>query len=323
MAQVTPKQIAAMARARGLDPRAVLAVAKQEGLGGGIGDHGTSFGPFQLHYGGAYPSGAPRGAAASQEWAWSPQGVAYALGQMKGVAGGQRGAQAVKSIVTRFERPADPASEVRGALASFGSAGEGSAPAPALLPTSGGAARGQANPVTGSPDIRHQVALALLQQVGSEHPDYSSVLTLLQAEHAQPTPQPRPSAIPSTSPQPQVEAGPLAAIGGQVGGLNPQFERTLERAVGAAGGTKIRVDSGYRSPTHNAAVGGVPHSNHTTGDAADGSAYVPGKGWQPLGVLLQAVAAKFGLRSGNVPGFYRGGRDPVHVDDGANVRGRR
>ena len=118
-ARVSPSQIAAMAQARGLDPRAVLAVAGQEGLGGGIGDQGTSFGPFQLHYGGAYPSSAPQGAAASQDWAWSPEGINYALGQM-GFARGMTGRQAVSNIVSRFERPADPGSEIKGALASYG-----------------------------------------------------------------------------------------------------------------------------------------------------------------------------------------------------------
>src|SRR5215471_11127055 len=109
-ARVSPSQIAAMAQARGLDPRAVLAVAGQEGLAGGIGDQGTSFGPFQLHYGGAYPGSAPRGSPQqSHAWAWSPQGLDYALGRIAQVAGGQRGEQAVRSIVSQFERPADPA----------------------------------------------------------------------------------------------------------------------------------------------------------------------------------------------------------------------
>jgi cell wall-associated NlpC family hydrolase len=118
--QVSPSQLAAMASARGLDPNAVLAVARQEGLGGGIGDQGTSFGPFQLHYGGAYPSSAPQGAAASQQWAWSPQGVNYALGRIGQVAGGLQGPAAVRAIVTSFERPANPSSEIAGALGALG-----------------------------------------------------------------------------------------------------------------------------------------------------------------------------------------------------------
>jgi hypothetical protein len=111
------------ARRRGLDPNAVLAVAKQEGLGGGIGDYGTSFGPWQLHIGGALPHevGA-RGAGYAQRWAWSPAGINYALDQMAHVARGQRGRAAVTSIVSRFERPAAPGREIAGALGAYGSA---------------------------------------------------------------------------------------------------------------------------------------------------------------------------------------------------------
>lgn len=103
-----------------LDPKAVLAVASQEGLGGGIGDGGTSFGPFQLHYGGAYPSSAPQGADASQAWATSPTGIDYALGRIASVAGGLKGAPAVSNIVSRFERPANPQREIQGATAAYG-----------------------------------------------------------------------------------------------------------------------------------------------------------------------------------------------------------
>ncbi len=147
--RVTPAYIQQRARRYGLDPRAVLAVAAQEGLSGGIGDNGTSFGPFQLHYGGAYPASAPQGADASQAWAWSPQGVDYALSRMGQVAGGQTGGQAVRSIVSRFERPADPGPEITRALAAYGAesssgrtpgsepGGGGSIPSPAVSPSTG------------------------------------------------------------------------------------------------------------------------------------------------------------------------------------------
>lgn len=122
MAYVTSAQIALWAKQRGLDPAAVLSVAQQEGLGGGVGDNGTSFGPWQLHYGGAYPSWAPQGQEASQDWAWSPEGVGYALDQIKGVASGLTGRPAVENIVRRFERPANPDREVQGALGAYGGA---------------------------------------------------------------------------------------------------------------------------------------------------------------------------------------------------------
>lgn len=109
------------------------------------------------------------------------------------------------------------------------------------------------------------------------------------------------------------------AFEGDLHGENPQFLAKLSAAAAAIGGTKIRVTSGYRSPAHNAAVGGVAHSNHMTGHAMDGEVLVKGR-WVPLGVALQRAAPRFGLRSGNVPGFYHGGLDPVHVDDGFNQR---
>lgn len=42
---------------RGIDPVTALRVARGEGLGGKIGDGGSSFGDFQLHYGGIAPGG--------------------------------------------------------------------------------------------------------------------------------------------------------------------------------------------------------------------------------------------------------------------------
>lgn len=41
--------------ARGIDPNVAVRVAQSEGLHGYTGDKGTSFGPFQLHYGGLQP----------------------------------------------------------------------------------------------------------------------------------------------------------------------------------------------------------------------------------------------------------------------------
>lgn len=104
---------------RGLDPYAVLADAKGEGLSGtgtaaGIGDNGTSFGPFQLHFGGAYPAGAPTTPAAAQAWASSPQGIDYALNRIQQVAQGKKGTDALAAIVSGFERPSD----VSGAIAT-------------------------------------------------------------------------------------------------------------------------------------------------------------------------------------------------------------
>jgi len=103
-----------------IDPDAVVAVAHMEGYGGGIGDNGTSFGPFQLHAGGALPAWvAARGADFAQRWAWSEPGFEYALSRIAQVAGGLEGQAAVNAIVRLFERPANPANEVAGALVAY------------------------------------------------------------------------------------------------------------------------------------------------------------------------------------------------------------
>lgn len=113
-------EIAAGAQSRGLDPRAVLAVASQEGIGGGVGDGGTSFGPFQLHAGGALPASVwAKGEAYAAAWAWSPAGINYALDQIAKVARGLTGTTAINNIVRRFERPANPGNEVAGATAAY------------------------------------------------------------------------------------------------------------------------------------------------------------------------------------------------------------
>lgn len=104
------------ARQLGVDPAAALAVASVEGgtSFGAVGDSGSSFGPYQLHRGGALPHG--RDAA----WANSPQGLLYALRQIASVSRGLTGRAAIENIVRRFERPAAPGPEIQRALAAYG-----------------------------------------------------------------------------------------------------------------------------------------------------------------------------------------------------------
>lgn len=97
----------------GVDINAALAVAAAEGLGGGVGDNGSSFGPFQLHVGGALPAGK------GQAWAESQAGIDYALQQIAKVAAGKSGPEAIAAIVGQFERPADPRGEFQRALAIY------------------------------------------------------------------------------------------------------------------------------------------------------------------------------------------------------------
>jgi hypothetical protein len=97
----------------GVDINALLSVAAQEGLGGGVGDNGTSFGPFQMHVGGALPPGK------DQAWAESPAGIDYAVQQIANVAKGKIGPEAIKAIVTQFEKSADQPTEIANALAVY------------------------------------------------------------------------------------------------------------------------------------------------------------------------------------------------------------
>lgn len=101
---------------RKLDPYAVQAVALGEGglRWGSVGDNNTSFGPFQLHIGGALP----RGKDAS--WANSPEGIRYALDQMVKVgAAGLKGNRAIDTIIRKFERPANPSASVQNAIGRY------------------------------------------------------------------------------------------------------------------------------------------------------------------------------------------------------------
>ena len=134
-------------RRRGLDPHAVLAVARVEGLSGGIGDQGTSHGPFQLHVGGAFPTRlAGLSGQQRQAWAESQQGINYALDRIASVARGRRGRDAVAAIVSRFERPADIPGEIAKAYGLYGGtppmASGGPTRPPVGIPGAGGGMSG-------------------------------------------------------------------------------------------------------------------------------------------------------------------------------------
>lgn len=92
----------------GVDPWVALSLAYGEGgfNYGSVGDGGTSYGPYQLHVGGALPAGE------DAKWANSPAGIDYAMRQIASVVGTRTGYQGIIAGVTSFERPADPASEI-------------------------------------------------------------------------------------------------------------------------------------------------------------------------------------------------------------------
>ncbi len=79
----------------------------------------------------------------------------------------------------------------------------------------------------------------------------------------------------------------------------------LERLRTLAGTTVI-IHAGYRCPQHNQAVGGVPHSEHTLGLAADIA--LPGLSLQRMYELALAVPQ---FAQGGI-GVYDGGF--LHVD---------
>ena len=54
----------------------------------------------------------------------------------------------------------------------------------------------------------------------------------------------------------------------EVVGLKPELVRLLDKMRGECG-FPFKINSGYRDPSHNAEVGGVPESAHTEGLAVD------------------------------------------------------
>lgn len=95
-----------------LDPRAMLAIAHHESGDrfGAVGDNGSSFGPWQLHVGGALPQGM------GANFANSRKGVMYVARQMAADgAAGKKGLAAIQAMSRNFERPANPAAEIQDA----------------------------------------------------------------------------------------------------------------------------------------------------------------------------------------------------------------
>lgn len=219
-------QISRGARARGLDPLAVLAVFGTEGLSGRIGDNGHAFGPGQENDAGGVLTGRFPGWSAQQKqrWAMSPAGINDVLNRVAHVAKGKHGDAAINAIVRLFERPANPGAEVQKARGLYGKVGGGPAQAGAL-------AAGQAAPS----NTQGVDKMALLQALSAQHPDVGALAGLLAQGHAPEAQAPQ---------RPRSMSRPPAAKG--KGAINELFYDPLGgikhgQQIGAIGGHKDHV----------------------------------------------------------------------------------
>jgi hypothetical protein len=136
MAQLTLDQaevyIARQAAQYGLDPAAVISVAAGEGLSpaGYAGPHpdpargapsAYAVGPFQLNSAGQLGQSPAAGWSSQQasQWAWSTEGIDWALGRIASVAHGKAGSDAIGAIVRMFENPADPNTSITNAQGRY------------------------------------------------------------------------------------------------------------------------------------------------------------------------------------------------------------
>jgi hypothetical protein len=91
--------------------------------------------------------------------------------------------------------------------------------------------------------------------------------------------------------------------------VNPRLLDAINKEASKIGAV-ANVISGYRSNEYSSKVGGFKGDPHTRGLATD--AYING---HPIGeVIPPETWAKYGIRSGNTPGFYKGKTDPEHLD---------
>lgn len=115
------------AASAGLDARALEAVFAHEGITypAEVGDGGTSFGPGQMHAGGALPSSVwAKGPAYAQQWANSPAGIDYLIaGIRRAVGTSTQGPAEIYAQVTNFEKPKDIPGEISASLQTYQAGG--------------------------------------------------------------------------------------------------------------------------------------------------------------------------------------------------------
>ena len=281
----------------GIDPVAAIAVALGEGglqnRANDIGDQagGGSYGPFQLYAQGALPSKYRSNSQLADQWAWSPEGIKYALSRMQAAgAGGLTGPAAVNTIVRKFERPRYPDKSVAAALARLGSVSGGVA-----QPAEQGAFNPEVVGSTPTAPIRNNRRDFILQGLIRGDDPNSLLAKLGSVQEQTPTPRPAPSMAFRTA--------PVASQGATATGFRPSFAQKLNALVAASGG-RLSVTSGFRSPEHQARLYANAVKKYGSEQAARKWVAPPGRSKHGEGVAADlggdlawahANAKKFGL----------------------------
>lgn len=294
--------IAQGSRQRGLDPQAVLAIAAVEGLSGRPGDNNTSFGPFQLHRGGALPAGRGR------QWAESQAGINYALDRIRAVAAGKRGRNAITAISSRFERPADVQGEIAKAWGLYGHTGASSgmnvATAPAqIMP--GMTGTGSDNRAALTAFLSSNLSsFAATGKVSNTAP--AAFIQALQQAQAKPTDPATKSGLTSHGAPINTGQGGVTEFGGKP--VASWIAQVLTRAK-AAGWTGS-VTSGYRSVAEQQRIwdSGVRPAARPGQSNHNFTAYPGGA----VDVSQAAQLAQILRRLGINKLVWAGAKDPVH-----------
>lgn len=248
----------------GVDPHAAWSITTHEGLSGRAGDNNTSFGPFQLHVGGALPSGRGR------KWAESRAGVDYALRSMANAgAKGLRGRAAITAIASRFEKPSDIPGEISDAWLHYqrnpGMAGRQAGLAALAKNVQKG------NPPREQSNYDPQRMAAISGLLSSINPDVAPIFSALAAAEVN-----RPAATATPIPKQRTKA--TNAYSGRVGEVlfGPNADRAsvhtrepikvfAARLAGRAGQT-IHVGTGTN---HSRITADGNVSDHWSGNAVD------------------------------------------------------
>jgi hypothetical protein len=232
------KYIIAAAKARGIDPDVALRVAKSEGLAQYAGDENSSFGPYQLHYGGVAGGGnsvsglgdrftAKTGLDARNPTTWKQQ-VDFALdtatkegwGAWHGWTGPERaglpGGEKYASASVNDATPRIPVSAAGGSALTRG----GDSAAPGGAQPTGGASGSVATLFQG---LSQNQQTNLAKVLGA--PDVNAPLTPAQVTKAETLTQKNPALRGAT--QQTAQAGPAGAPG--AGGAPLVYQPPLDR----------------------------------------------------------------------------------------------